>query len=599
MMTRSTGGCYTCKRRKKKCDETKPRCVRCSQSGRECEGYAPLEGDSRGIRVRAKSGLEQTAESVSQHRPFNFSDSVEGPSWLNASTSLNTSGQQISSSSLRLPSDSGSRFSQPSQPSNTEDIDSLPPPETIWNPDTLPTNSTLLTNELPVNLPSQRAGPPPMFFDVSNPAGYYEAMTSSYESTYSETGGDDLEDDAEGTKQEMCIMPALDPNTPDNALLYVLRSYARWMTLVVFEPSKAIHPLKEIVVNKFMHSPAERSKIILLSNAIGSLAKTFELGPQGTSLIAHLHTEACQNLSNFIADRHVVEHEIDMQNGLAALDLMEVILVQRYSGSLLSLVRLMEAAAPVFRRVCPEPTDQYVNLPRAIFSPMINIRHFATTDIIISITTGRPMLFRYNVDYPPDILDQMTDGRYGMHWLHGIADQYIVLLARINNISEEYGANVSPQCVSELEDQIREAGTSTERSADPISTIWRFVVWRCWKLTMQIYLYMVLCRASADDPRVLKLVKAYVQLTETVNPGRNPDAFLYIPMIIVGVSAHREQDRAVIQQRMLSLEECNKPGCCGYEAMNMLVDLWRRIEAENRPAVWTDLRLSAFRVAHV
>ncbi|CAE6482008.1 hypothetical protein ACGC1H_003398 [Rhizoctonia solani] len=599
MMTRSTGGCYTCKRRKKKCDETKPRCVRCIQSGRECEGYAPLEGDSRGIRRRTKSGLGQTAKSVSQHGPFDSPSSLKESSRLKSSTSPNTSDQQSSSSSLGPPSDLRPRFFQPAQPSSTEDIDSFPPPETIWNSDIFPMNSTLLADELSVDLASEGVNPSSMFFEAPNPVGYYEIMTPSYESTYSEIGDNDLEDDAEGTIQEMCVLPILDPNTPNNALPYVLQSYARWMTLVVFEPSKAIHPLKEIIVNKFMHSPEERSKIIFLSNIIGSLAKTFELGPQGTSFITHLHTEAHQNISSFIADQRVVEREVDMQNVLKALDLMEVILIHRYSGSLLSLVCLMEAAAPLFRRACPEPMDQYVNLPRAIFSPIINIGHFATTDIIISITTGRPMLFRYNVDYPLDILEQIKDGRYGMHWLHGIADQYIVLLARINNISEEYGANVSPKCIAELEDQIREAGTSTERSVDPISTIWRFMVWRCWKLTMQIYLYMVLCRASADDPRVLKLVKAYVQLTETVKPGRSPDAFLYIPMIIVGVSAHRQQDRAVIQQRMLSLQECTKPGSCGHEAMNMLIDLWRRTQAENRPAVWADLRLSALRVARV
>ncbi|KAF2502504.1 hypothetical protein BU16DRAFT_10907 [Lophium mytilinum] len=32
-------GCFTCKTRRVKCDETKPHCLRCSQTGRKCDGY--------------------------------------------------------------------------------------------------------------------------------------------------------------------------------------------------------------------------------------------------------------------------------------------------------------------------------------------------------------------------------------------------------------------------------------------------------------------------------------------------------------------------------------------------------------------------------
>ncbi|KAK4450032.1 hypothetical protein QBC34DRAFT_272075, partial [Podospora aff. communis PSN243] len=34
-------GCYTCKKRKVKCDETKPHCLRCTKTQRKCDGYTP------------------------------------------------------------------------------------------------------------------------------------------------------------------------------------------------------------------------------------------------------------------------------------------------------------------------------------------------------------------------------------------------------------------------------------------------------------------------------------------------------------------------------------------------------------------------------
>ncbi|KAF2457394.1 fungal-specific transcription factor domain-containing protein [Lineolata rhizophorae] len=40
---RSKTGCFTCRRRKKKCDETKPICVHCQKNNVHCEGYPPKD----------------------------------------------------------------------------------------------------------------------------------------------------------------------------------------------------------------------------------------------------------------------------------------------------------------------------------------------------------------------------------------------------------------------------------------------------------------------------------------------------------------------------------------------------------------------------
>ncbi|WEW54744.1 hypothetical protein PRK78_000169 [Emydomyces testavorans] len=37
--TRSRNGCWTCRSRKKKCDETRPECTQCLSKGLKCEGY--------------------------------------------------------------------------------------------------------------------------------------------------------------------------------------------------------------------------------------------------------------------------------------------------------------------------------------------------------------------------------------------------------------------------------------------------------------------------------------------------------------------------------------------------------------------------------
>ncbi|KAH7334173.1 hypothetical protein B0J17DRAFT_675652 [Rhizoctonia solani] len=509
----------------KKCDETQPQCLRCVRSGKECEGYAPLESpDDKGIMRRGKVAPGPTTSFRSP--PSDTPDSLGEKRSSNSPPSTSTSDQWESSAPFT------------SAEPGPEDNVAFLPSEAIWHPNAIISTSFPLVEELQSGLhtppPGKHSIDPHVqrmvpFRTLGRPNSYRHRQLIA-----AEPSGDDLQ----GAKQEMYSVPIPDPNTVDNTLPFILQCYSRWIKLVVYEPDKAANPFKENIVHQFVRSPGERSKMIILANVIGSLGKSIRPGPRTASLVTYLRTEAYQNINRFISDQPASEREVDIQNALVALDLMmEVVLIQRYSNSMATIMLLMEAAAPIFRRACPEPMDQYVNLPRAVLSPAMNIRHFATTDIIISITTGRPMLFRYDVTYPPEILEQMMDGRYGLQWLHGIADQYIVILARINVLSEdlELGTPVSSQYVAEIEEQIREVDTTIERSTDPVATIWKFTVRECWRLTMFVYLYMVLCRMSSADPRVLKLVKSYTRLMEAVKPGRNPDSFLYIPMIIVSI----------------------------------------------------------------
>ncbi|KAJ5095584.1 hypothetical protein NUU61_004940 [Penicillium alfredii] len=56
---RSKTGCITCRRRKKKCDETKPACLNCQKNAVVCEGYPPKE--------IWKSGRQKLADAVRGH----------------------------------------------------------------------------------------------------------------------------------------------------------------------------------------------------------------------------------------------------------------------------------------------------------------------------------------------------------------------------------------------------------------------------------------------------------------------------------------------------------------------------------------------------
>ena len=53
---RSKTGCITCRRRKKKCDETKPACLNCQKNAVVCEGY-PLKEIWKSGRQKMEDGI--------------------------------------------------------------------------------------------------------------------------------------------------------------------------------------------------------------------------------------------------------------------------------------------------------------------------------------------------------------------------------------------------------------------------------------------------------------------------------------------------------------------------------------------------------------
>ncbi|CAE6430837.1 unnamed protein product [Rhizoctonia solani] len=410
----------------------------------------------------------------------------------------------------------------------------------------------------------------------------------------------DDEEDPEGVRFVICRSLAPNPNTQSNALPFVLQSYARWVNFVVFEPLKVAGMIREGVIMQFASSAEVRTRTCLIANVIGKLSKAPELDQKGMSIVSMLRSEAHQNIARFHSNGPAPEREADMQNALRVLDsMMEMILIQRYSGPLTSVVGLMEAAAPVFRRACPDPPERLVNLPNILASPGLNLQHFAATDVIISVTTARPMFFKYDVTCSPEAFVQLAKGEYGLQWLHGVPDLFIILLAWINVLHEDHGNNVDQECIAEIENQVRAVKIKPGFSPDPIFLILRLAVQECWRQTVYVYLYMSLCATQADDPRVIKAVRAFVHIVNGVKPGRNPDSFLFIPIMVVGAFAYRERDRDILRRRMIGLRECTNPSAAGYDCLEVLEDIWSRTQAENRAATWSDLRMSCDNIAGI
>ncbi|CAE6526369.1 unnamed protein product, partial [Rhizoctonia solani] len=366
------------------------------------------------------------------------------------------------------------------------------------------------------------------------------------------------DDDRDNAKQIWCSSPVMDGSIPTNSLPYVLQSYATWLNYTTFEPLKLVHPTKECVVAKFGSSQESRSKIILIANAMSMLRRT--RNPRGVSLVSMLASQVHETISLFKSNSRVVPGS-EQQNARAALDhIVEILGVQLYSSSLSAIIRLLEDTAPVFRSACPEPLTQLVNLPNLLLGPWVHLRYFAVTDVTLSITTGRPMFFRYDVEFSLELCEWMSQRKtnYGLTWMHGMPDELVLLFAWMNNLREEVqlGALVDGEVVTRIEDDIKELQIVPGTAADPTLKIGRLVVQECWRQVAYIYLYMALCGDHAQDPRVKKRTKAFMKLVNGTAPGRNPDAFLIVPAVIAGIAATKPKDRETLRTRLSGLAEC-------------------------------------------
>ncbi|CAE6509893.1 unnamed protein product [Rhizoctonia solani] len=432
------------------------------------------------------------------------------------------------------------------------------------------------------------------------------AWPSSYSSDENDEDHEDSDseksedDDHEGVKHAMRTTVMPDANVEANTLSFVLQSYAQWVNFMIFDPKNVVHVIREGVIAQFSSSQDTRTRMILLSNVFGALGKSPVLNSKVRSVVTYLSAEAHQSIVRFTSTEPAPLREIDMMNALKSIDLMmEVILLRRFGGSMSSIIGLMEAASPVFRRACPEPLGQLVNLPNILVSPSINLRHYAETDIMNATLLARPMFLRYDILYTPEINEQFAGQQAGLHWLHGIPDQLIILLAWINTLHEDLGTDVDPLLISQIEMEVERVKITPSTSDDPLYTIRRFAVQECWRLVVYIHLYVTLCGAHAEDPRVVKFVKRFVRFLGGIKPARTVDTFLSLPIMFIGTFVSRKQDRDLLFRRLTTMQECTMPGRAGYDSLMVLCDIWKRTEQEQRPARWADLRISCQTIAGV
>ncbi|CAE6424952.1 unnamed protein product, partial [Rhizoctonia solani] len=334
------------------------------------------------------------------------------------------------------------------------------------------------------------------------------------------------------------------------------------MIRFIFESTRIISYARDTIIHGHSLGEETLQRMILVANTALEVAKStdYEL-TYFTALYKLLvknvlEARACSDLTREAAMKTMESSH-------------ELISVTSKVASLASVLSLMQLYAPVFRRACPESGDELVNLPRRLTAPEVKLKYYVSFDVILSVITHRPMFFRYNLDclssYDQELLD--ADDRPGLGWSIGVPDRLVYIMAKINILLEDYGNGVELKMVRELEKDIRayKLAVSSGTTGDPTLKVERLVVKESWRLAAYVYLYMGLCGADTRDARVVKVQKQFMRLLDTVRPRRNPDSFLTIPMMIVGIATSSPADQSTLLARLWGVSECSRLGTMGND----------------------------------
>ncbi|KAH7339149.1 hypothetical protein B0J17DRAFT_659978 [Rhizoctonia solani] len=428
----------------------------------------------------------------------------------------------------------------------------------------------------------------------------WEAQTpqSPYliESAESDEGSDDSED-PENVQGTVMGFTSLDRDVENDGLSYILKGYAAWISRFLFEPLQVVHFTRHSVFRCYASGEESRRILNLLATNAYEVTRSADYDPEMNPSLPMVEVIIRRRLTD-ASNNTKPSRELDMQYTYEAMMYTyEFISAQCIVRSLSSVISIMQLAAPVFRRACPHSLEGLINLPSLFKTMIVNLQYYSTLDVLLGVLTGRPMFFRYDVEFPPEAPETLFlhEDAPGTRWLYGVPDRLLLAFAQMNGLFEDYGPNVGKEVTDKLELDIKQMKPIVGSSTEPILSVGRTVVQECWFLAALIYLHMGLCGADSADARVVKVRAEFIKIIASVRPKRHPDSFLVFPMIILGLATDSSNERDMIRRRILRVSECSRPGTMGNDFIRILENIWSNC----RPVVWGDLRRACWEVSGV
>ncbi|KAF8747404.1 Fungal specific transcription factor domain, partial [Rhizoctonia solani] len=219
---------------------------------------------------------------------------------------------------------------------------------------------------------------------------------------------------------------------------------------------------------------------------------------------------------------------------------------------------------------------------------MFDVSMWVWCDILDSMATSKPTRLKYESDlenvpsYGSE--EDSTCQDRGLEWLYGIPNAFAVLLARTSAIRDaKLPEQEKMSKGSEIEQlvrnwQINPLGTKTSRLR-----VARVGAQEIWRHTVILYVHHAIFKSDSNHPIVRDSVKNIIKIASTLEPGGNPDSFLYIPYFIAGFYAVSQKDRYAMKSRLIG---CGNALYLRNLARN-LDELWHETDSAGHLTSWS------------
>ncbi|CAE6460694.1 unnamed protein product [Rhizoctonia solani] len=614
--TRSTIGCFACKSRRKKCDETKPRCLRCQKSHIECPGYTYIQDPSGkprtlpGLRTahRSQTTIPQANSSAGTGEP-GLQPPLDGY-LMPACASYGTSGTSIGGNVGKLAPDMQSNQLASSSSSSGSFTHLKTSSHTSHEMTTRTAHPGPGTSK---SMTSGQASLLTALFSLGSTSDVNLSPRSAHPSANPNISSVSVETrKQDNVRLHECDVPqesvavirpelVLDRTTESNSLTFVLHGYAALVSRMALEPQKLMSSAREFVFRYFEDGNESRCIVGLLAN-LGSRIATvgvMEGGRNLEPLISALNSTVQWQLDTIKSRPNSTGPEL-----IKALDYaLEVQALHIYADSPAGAKNFGRGSAVIFRQLCSEPLNEPIDLSALLQHPVRCLRHYAGASVFLDVLSDFPTLFRFKLpvpgsQYPNNRSSPLPIQEDGfVQWVYGVPNQILLLLATMKMMKQDKFVP-NKEMVALLEQDIRNVPPFSGSSSDRFLAVMRSVVQECWRQAAFVYLYMAVCEDSSDTPRVKEAFKRFMRLLDGTRPGRLPDEFLTSPLVIVSPAAQGVRDREVIKQRAVRLHRNGRTFSTNHNLsiLGTIEDYWARADAEGRPVLWSDVAVSRRKV---
>ncbi|CAE6467626.1 unnamed protein product [Rhizoctonia solani] len=220
---------------------------------------------------------------------------------------------------------------------------------------------------------------------------------------------------------------------------------------------------------------------------------------------------------------------------------------------------------------------------------MFDVNIWVWCDILDSMATSKPTRLKYESDLEcaaqPGMKDSGACQNKGLEWIYGVPNAFAVVLARTSmlrdaKLPEQEKATKGTELEQLVRDwQIRLLGTKGHRFR-----VARVGAQEIWRHTCILYIHHAIFKSDSSHPIVKDSVKNIIKIACTLEPGRNPDSFLYIPYFIAGFYAVSQKDRYIMKSRLIG---CGNALYLRNLARN-LDELWQETDSVGRLTSWSE-----------